>query len=157
MARKDVTPRKRGNGSFKKFGIGLLGGLVGGMLAIGLFFYATDGVGTNSSGTTEGYTDTSGNVQVSNVQYDVDSDVTSAVKKVQNSVVSIINLQNVSQNDPFGGLFGTEQSEGNEGDNDSSLQPASEGSGVIYKKEGDSAFLVTDRKITRLNFSHVST
>src|SRR5699024_11995603 len=77
MARKDVTPRKRGNGSFKKFGIGLLGGLVGGMLAIGLFFYATDGVGTNSSGTTEGNTDTSGNVQVSNVQYDVDSDVTS--------------------------------------------------------------------------------
>ncbi len=145
MDRKDVTPKKQRNSGFKKFGIGLLGGLIGGALAIGVFYYAT-GMNTTDRTSTIGNTDSQGNVQVSNVKYDVDSDVTSAVEKVQDSVVSIINLQNVSQNDPFGGLFGTDQNEGTN-DSDSSLEAASEGSGVIYKKEGDTAYIVTNNHV----------
>lgn len=127
-----------------KIGVGLLSGLVGGALSFGGLYYVTGSnqtTPTTSLGTTKG----TGDNKVSNVTYNVTSDVTSAVSKVQNAVVSIINLQNVKANDQFGGLFGTnEQPNPN---SDKALETASEGSGVIYKKEGNSAFIVTNNHV----------
>ena len=100
---------------------------------------------------TSGVQDNNGQTKVSNVKYDVNSDVTKAVEKVQGAVVSIINLQ---QNNANGleGLFGSGQQGGqgsgteNSGD-DSSLEASSEGSGVIYKVDGDKAYIVTNNHV----------
>ena len=141
MVRKDVTPQKS-NGVMKKFGIGLIGGVLGGMLSIGGVYYATDGFGSSNEPL---ITDTNNNSNttdsnVSNVKVDVTSDITKAVSKVQNAVVSVINLQ-TSQQSLWGSPFETQQQDTKE------LQPASEGSGVIYKKDGKTAYIVTNNHV----------
>lgn len=96
MVRKDVTPHNNKNNALKKFAISLLGGLLGGLIAFGGFYYFTNGNSSNEATTTSGVTDENNKATVSNVKVKVDSDTTSAVKKVQNAVVSVINLQNSS-------------------------------------------------------------
>src|SRR5699024_3459983 len=141
MVRKDVTPHNNKNNALKKFAISLLGGLLGGLIAFGGFYYFTNGNSSNEATTTSGVTDENNKATVSNVKVKVDSDTTSAVKKVQNAVVSVINLQN-SSTDEWG--FGsTEQ----DSDSDSGLETAGEGSGVIYKKDDDKAYIVTNNHV----------
>ncbi|HSJ38033.1 MAG TPA: trypsin-like peptidase domain-containing protein [Planococcus sp. (in: firmicutes)] len=69
-----------------------------------------------------------------NVSSVVTSDVTEVVEATSASVVGVTNLQSGQQN-PLS------QSGGNE------PQEAGAGSGVIYKKEGDSAFIVTNNHV----------
>lgn len=153
MARKDVTPEKKpSSGLLKKLGIGILGGVVGGLLTFGGLYLAMGSSLTNSntSTTTTGVQNSSGETTVSNVKLDVTSDVTEAVEKVQGAVVSIINLQQ-SQTSDFGSIFGQQsgqdgQTEDNTSD-DSTLEAASEGSGVIYKVDGDTAYVVTNNHV----------
>ncbi len=64
--------------------------------------------------------------------------------------MSIINLQQ-SQTSDFGSIFGQQsgqdgQTEDNTSD-DSTLEAASEGSGVIYKVDGDTAYVVTNNHV----------
>lgn len=153
MQRKDVTPdsEKKSNGLMKKFGIGILGGLVGGALAFGGVYAITgsNSSTSNSSTTTNSVKNNSGETKVTNVNLDVNSDVTKAVDKVQDAVVSVINLQSASQSSDtsgFGGLFGGNDSNNAESDG-SDLQAASEGSGVIYKKDGNDAYVVTNNHV----------
>lgn len=141
MAKKDVTPPNSKHGGLKKFGISLLGGLLGGLLAFGGFYYFTAGNASNQATSTAGVTDKNDNATVSNVKVKVNSDTTSAVKKVQNAVVSVINLQSTSSSDWGFGM--SEQ----DSDSDSDLQAASEGSGVIYKKSGNKAYIVTNNHV----------
>ncbi|WP_207696103.1 serine protease DO [Enterococcus sp. DIV0212c] len=155
MQRKDVSPDsdRKQNGLFKKFGIGLIGGLLGGALAFGGAYVIMDQNSSSSnSPTTNSVKDNKGDTKVTNVSLDVNSDVTKAVDKVKDSVVSVINLQSPSQNTDasgFGGLFGG--NDGSESDNSktdgSDLQAASEGSGVIYKKDGKTAYVVTNNHV----------
>ena len=71
------------------------------------------------------------------ISYNVNSDVTQAVNKVSDAVVGVINMQQTN--------FFTQ--EGNEGT----------GSGVIYKKSGDKAYVVTNHHvIERANEIEVS-
>ncbi|MCA5012069.1 MULTISPECIES: S1C family serine protease [unclassified Enterococcus] len=153
MQRKDVTPDsdKKQNGVFKKFGIGLVGGLLGGALAFGGAYAITGQNNSSNNNTTTNTTvkDTKGDTKVTNVSLDVNSDVTKAVEKVQNSVVSVINLQSTSQNSDFGSLFGGQNGNEANGDesNGSDLEAASEGSGVIYKKDGKTAYVVTNNHV----------
>lgn len=156
MDRKDVTPNsnKNKNGLMKKLGIGIAGGLIGGSLAFGGLYAVTDMGNNNSSNTSElTPTDNSSDTKVSNVNVNVNSDITKAVDKVQNAVVSVINMQSVSQNSSslYGGLF---DERGQNGTSDSSdtaddadLEAASEGSGVVYKKDGDTAYIVTNNHV----------
>lgn len=129
----------------KKIGISLLSGVVGGALSFGGLYYIANGNQSSSSTSSVSSTNSSGKTTVSNVTYNVTSDVTTAVSKVQDAVVSIINLQNTSSNDQLGGLFGSDES--NSSSNDSTLETASEGSGVIYKKSGDTAYIVTNNHV----------
>lgn len=156
MQKKDVTPNsdKKQNGLFKKFGIGLVGGLLGGALAFGGAYVITGQTpsSSNSSTTTNSVKDNKGDTKVTNVNLDVTSDVTKAVDKVKDSVVSVINLQSPSQSTAdggFGSIFGG--NDGSESDNSkadgSDLQAASEGSGVIYKKDGKTAYVVTNNHV----------
>lgn len=89
------------------------------------------GTGNNSS-TTSGNQNSAGETVVENVKVNVDSDITKAVDKVQDAVVSVINLQSQNQSSGFGGLFG--QQEESSSSDDSNLESYSEGSGVIYKR-----------------------
>lgn len=151
MDKKDVTPssEKKSSGVFKKLGLGIVGGLIGGSLAFG-GFYAVMSPTFNSSPTVT-KTDTSKDTKVSNINYNVKSDVTTAVEKVQDSVVSVINLQNQNQGSDlgsFGGLFGQSPDSSNDSQNaEGDLQAASEGSGVIYKKDGKYAYVVTNNHV----------
>lgn len=153
MARKDVTPEKKpSSGLLKKLGIGILGGVVGGLLTFGGLYLAMGLSLTNSttSTTTTGVQNSSGETTVSNVKLDVTSDVTEAVEKVQGAVVSIINLQQ-SQTSDFGSIFGQQSGQDGQTDentsDDSTLEAASEGSGVIYKVDGDTAYVVTNNHV----------
>lgn len=146
MAKKDVTPRSKKNGWIKKFGIGLLGGIIGGLLVIGGFYYFANGsinpFQANETTSSSGVKDDNQNVKVSNVKVDADSDTSDAVEKVQNAVVSVINLQSTSTQEN-GEIFGTEQQE----NDDSDEEAAGEGSGVIYKKDGNDAYIVTNNHV----------
>lgn len=129
----------------KKIGISLLSGVVGGALSFGGLYYIANGNQSSSSTSSVSSTTSSGKTTVSNVTYNVTSDVTTAVSKVQDAVVSIINLQSTSSNDQLGGLFRSDESDSSS--NDSTLEIASEGSGVIYKKSGDTAYIVTNNHV----------
>lgn len=84
--------------------------------------------------------------KTSNVVYNNTTNTTKAAKKVQDAVVSVINYQkntDSSLNDLYNQMFG--------GDNDKrskdDLSVYSEGSGVIYRKEGGSAYIVTNNHV----------
>lgn len=87
-----------------------------------------------SSGQTNGETE--------QVRVEVTSDITDAVDKVEGAVVSVINMQERNM-DTIEGIFGTSESSAQE----SELQTAGEGSGVIYKTDGDSSYVVTNNHV----------
>ena len=121
--------------------IGLLGGLLGAFIlltAAGVSFTNTTDTGVKTAKTV----------------YSNTTDTTKAVKKVQNAVVSVINYQEDSSsdslNDLYGRIFGggdrSDSSQENSKDSDG-LQVAGEGSGVIYKKDGKEAYIVTNNHV----------
>lgn len=133
------------NNLLKRFGVSLAGGILGGGLVFGgAQLLSNDSANSTHSNTT---IENKGDTQVSTISYDVKSDTTKAVDKVQNAVVSVINLQKQqATNDPFGGLFGEGNSSSNDEEN-GDLQTSSEGSGVIYRKDGDHAYIVTNNHV----------
>ncbi|WP_396420758.1 S1C family serine protease [Lactococcus cremoris] len=124
----------------------LLTGVVGGAIALGgsaIYQSTTNQLGNaNRSNTTS--------TKVSNVSVNVNTDVTSAIKKVSNSVVSVMNYQKQNSQSDFSSIFG-----GNSGSSSAndSLQLSSEGSGVIYKKSGGDAYVVTNYHVIAGNSS----
>ena len=121
--------------------IGLLGGLLG-------TFILLTAAGVSFTNTTD-----TGVKTVKTVYTNI-TDTTKAVKKVQNAVVSVINYQEGSSsdslNDLYGRIFGggdsSDSSQENSKDSDG-LQVAGEGSGVIYKKDGKEAYIVTNNHV----------
>lgn len=117
--------------------LGFLGG-VGGTLVVNQFSNST----------------TVGGSKVSNVTYNNTTNTTKAVKVVQNAVVSVINYQSQSTSSDlsnfYSQIFGNNNDNNNstnEENSDGELSIASEGSGVIYKKSGDSAYIVTNNHV----------
>lgn len=125
--------KSKNNSLWRKLGLGLVGGDRW-RTTDSWHFYAAMGTGNNSSTATSGNQNSAGETVVENVKVNVDSDITKAVDKVQDAVVSVINLQSQNQSSGFGGLFG--QQEESSSSDDSNLEAYSEGSGVIYKKTG---------------------
>ena len=111
------------------FIVGFLGGIAG-MLTYPLLQPTHNGTSTTSSGTT---------TSVSNVTYDNQTSVTKAVKTVQDAVVSVINYQANANN--ANSIFGTAPESSDE------LAVANEGSGVIYKKEDNHAYIGTNNHV----------
>lgn len=84
----------------------------------------------------------------SKVSYSNTNDTTKAVEKVREAVVSVINYQsNSSSNDLYMQMFGGNLDNNTNNGSDSDLSIASEGSGVIYKKDGNSAYVVTNNHV----------
>ncbi|MGT2712407.1 S1C family serine protease [Streptococcus oriscaviae] len=110
------------------FVVGFVGGLAGALVAP--LFQTSNSIPQTQSST--------GSTTVSNVQYDNETSTTKAVEKVQNAVVSVVNYQQASNN--LTSIFGNTESS-------DELAVAGEGSGVIYKKEGDTAYIVTNTHV----------
>ena len=112
--------------------IGLLGGLLGAFILL-------TAAGVSFTNTTDN------GVKTAKTVYTNITDTTKAVKKVQNAVVSVINYQEGSSSDSLNDLYGRIFGGGDS--SDSGLQVAGEGSGVIYKKDGKEAYIVTNNHV----------
>ncbi|GGH80569.1 serine protease Do [Pullulanibacillus pueri] len=128
------------NGRGKTFLSGLLGAFVG----IFIFFIASPYLqnhgllpnhsndATSVSGTQTTNTSTTTQPQnTKNVSLNVTDSVETAVDKVSSSVVAVINMQNTN-----GGFL-----------QENALQETGIGSGIIYKKSGDYAYIVTNNHV----------
>ncbi|MBO0457712.1 trypsin-like peptidase domain-containing protein [Enterococcus hulanensis] len=150
MIRKDITPTpKKSPGFFRRFGISLLGGVLGAVLTIGIFYVANGSLLAPNNQTASG-SPSAGNTKVSNMKVDVNSDITDAASKVQDAVVSVINLQKQQSQSGLGGfsdIFGNGNDDQQSQDDSGQLEEASEGSGVIYKLEGKTAYIVTNNHV----------
>lgn len=133
-------PKDRKNSPIKN---GIVGGLIGGgMVAlIGASLLFGSGILGNGSGT-----DDAGNPAINetvkDIAVNVTTDTTAAVEKVQDAVVSIINMQAGNTN-----MFGFDLPQSSSDTTNGTLETSSEGSGVIYKIEGDLAYIVTNNHV----------
>ncbi|MFC6347568.1 S1C family serine protease [Vagococcus carniphilus] len=161
MMRKDVTPNSsksnkekvvynqpKNNSYMKRFGVSLLAGALGGMLVVG--GYTAINHNSNSSDKVTSVTPSksevndTGKTKVQNAKVDVSTDVTKAVKNVEDAVVSVTTLQKQqSQLSDLERIFGPSDNNKNDGE----LAEASEGSGVIYRKDGNKAYIVTNNHV----------
>ncbi|MBB4826971.1 serine protease Do [Sporosarcina luteola] len=118
-------PAKRRGGFFPA----LLGAIVGGFLVWLLVYITTD----KQDQTTLVKQDETGqnNLQSERVSVDINTDITEIVDDVADAVVGITNLQTVRD---FWSASETTRETGT-------------GSGVIYKKEGDKAYIVTNHHV----------
>ena len=134
-----TNPPRKSGGSWKS---GLIGGLIGGLIialvGVGLAFSYLPKDNSSVPDTTTN----KGNVVTSNVKANVTTDTTKAVEQVEDAVVSVANMQKQNQQGMLGGDYS--QSKSNDSSN---LETTSEGSGVIYKKDGDTAYVVTNNHV----------
>ena len=122
--------------------VGVLAGLLGGGAALGINSAistyrncATTKVPAGSS--------KSGGTSVSKNKASLTNETTKAYNATKNAVVSVINKQATSSSDSlYGNVTGGSTSSGS-----GSLETASEGSGVIYKKSGNVAYVVTNNHV----------
>ncbi|MDR1473180.1 MAG: trypsin-like peptidase domain-containing protein [Lactobacillales bacterium] len=128
--------------SKKIFLVSLAGGALSALLIVGGTYVLDNNLLNNQTTSVKN----AGNNTVSKNVYKNTSNVTEVVKKVQPAVVSVVNLQSSkAAAADFGSLFGDSESE--KSSDSGELEPISEGSGVIYKKEGDKAYLVTNNHV----------
>lgn len=159
MSGQSQTPQN-GKSKFwlKVAGIGLVAGLVGGGLSLGIGNMIENHVQTSSTSVPAG-SNKSGGTKVNENKASLNNQATKAYDSTKDAVVSVINKQKVQSSDQgIIGMFGGQIS-GGSSDSDSSnssqsqssgkLQTASEGSGVIYKKSGNSAYIVTNNHVVK--------
>ncbi|MER2109595.1 MAG: trypsin-like peptidase domain-containing protein [Desemzia incerta] len=111
-------------------------------LLVGVVTLTLAGCQTASNEGTESADQDPNEAETTQVRVEVTSDITESVEKVEGAVVSVINMQQ-QNTEGFNGLFGTTES----AQEDDQLQTAGEGSGVIYKTEGDSSYVVTNNHV----------
>ncbi|CAM3218832.1 S1C family serine protease [Vagococcus fessus] len=139
--RSTQTPQSN-KGFFK----GILGGLIGGAVAVG----ATVLLIKPAPLTQEVPQSTNSTAKTSKLKLDVESNTSTAIEKVQDAVVSVVNLQKKEQLNDFERFFGQlngQQEQPQKEKSDDELEASSEGSGVIYRKDGKKAYIVTNNHV----------
>lgn len=139
------TPPPKRNKSKGKFGyfLSALIGVIVGALLVWLIVPNNLNNDTAGSSTTTTQISKSDPVKVST---DISTATTEAVDKVDDAVVGVVNLQK-SQQDLWGS-FGNGGSQGGQtSTQESTTEEAGTGSGVIYKKDGDKAYIVTNNHV----------
>ncbi len=137
----------------KVAGVGLVAGLIGGGFSLGIGNVIENHVQTASTNVPAG-SSKSGGTKVNKNKANLSNQATKAYDSTKDAVVSVINKQEVqSSNQGIMGMFGG-QTSGDSSSSDGSqnsgkLQTASEGSGVIYKKSGNSAYIVTNNHVVK--------
>ncbi|GKV67331.1 MULTISPECIES: S1C family serine protease [unclassified Sporosarcina] len=110
---------------------GLLGGLIGGLIVWLVVMFATDQSAPVSNQSTADKNPGTLNTQHNQIPMDISTEITGVVDEVATAVVGITNIQTVQD-------FWSANS---------SVQEAGTGSGVLYKKEGDKAYIVTNHHV----------
>ena len=130
--------------------VGLFAGLIGGGIALGINNLVQHHEEVTSTRVPAG-SNKSGGTKVNKNKADLNGEASQAYKSVQGAVVSVINKQKVQQSSGTLGIFGYGSSNGsnNDSSSDNKLETASEGSGVIYKKSGNSAYVVTNNHVVK--------
>ncbi|PID03190.1 MULTISPECIES: S1C family serine protease [unclassified Sporosarcina] len=118
------NPKRRGS-----FWPGLLGALLGGLIVFLTMMYA--GGSSHEDTTRIEKKESKTASEHAQVSIDISSEVTDVVDDVANAVVGITNIQTVQD-------FWSSTT---------STQEAGSGSGVLYKKEGDKAYIVTNHHV----------
>ena len=154
MSDQNQKQRKTKNKFWLKVaGVGLVAGLIGGGLSLGIGNVIENHVQTASTNVPAG-SSKSGGTKVNKNKANLSNQATKAYDSTKDAVVSVINKQEVqSSNQGIMGMFGG-QTSGDSSSSDGSqnsgkLQTASEGSGVIYKKSGNSAYIVTNNHVVK--------
>ena len=154
MSDQNQKPRNTKNKFWLKVaGVGLVAGLIGGGLSLGIGNVIENHVQTSSTNVPAG-SNKSGGTKVNKNKANLSNQATKAYDSTKDAVVSVINKQEVqSSNQGIMGMFGG-QTSGDSSNSDGSqnpgkLQTASEGSGVIYKKSGNSAYIVTNNHVVK--------
>jgi len=133
----------------------LVAGLLGGGIAYGgINYISNNNVSTSSTSVPTG-SNKSGSASTTNVKVNVSSQATKVFKGNKAAVVSVINLQKQSHSSGWSGILGGDDGSDSDGSSSSSnssssnskLQEYSEGSGLIYKKSGDAAYIVTNNHV----------
>lgn len=113
--------------------VAVAAGVLGGAMTIGAYnWYQNNNVSNNDSQAT---------TKVSNVKVNVSTQATTAFNKIKRAVVTVEAYQKADTNS-LDSLFGF-----SDGSNSSKTTSESEGSGVIYKKEGNTAYIVTNNHV----------
>ncbi|MGF2385143.1 S1C family serine protease [Lentilactobacillus otakiensis] len=125
----------------------IAGALGGGITYSGVSYFNNNNNGTGTelvSGTNK-----NGNTKVSNVKVNLNTQAEKAFNATKSTVVSVINLQKQSSNDDtLSGILGQIQGGSSSSKKSSGeLEASSEGSGVIYKKSGNTAYIVTNNHV----------
>lgn len=130
--------------------VAAIAGLLGGGVAYGGASFIHNQMESSNTAVPTG-SNTTGTTKTSNVKVNVSSQSSKAFSTIKDSVVSVINLQKANTNDSdsiISSIFGNESSSSSKSSSSSSeLETASEGSGVIYKKSGDTAYIVTNNHV----------
>lgn len=138
--------QKNSGGGFKSFLLPLLAGIIGALLVLGAYLLFT---GSDEEEAQEAQTDeetaseVDSNQDLSEVKQQLEeenadkqiTDTTAAVQKAKPAVVSVINMQRIQSIIPG---INTSSDEAEE---------AGSGSGVIYKTDGDTAYVVTNHHV----------
>lgn len=143
----EPQPRKRRGGiTLTKVAVtAAVAGLLGGGVAYGGISYINNS-GINDTAVPSS-SNSNGNTKTSNVTVNVSSQSTKAFNQVKGAMVSVVNLQKQnSSSNTLGQLFG-DSSSSNSSKSKSELEEASEGSGVVYKKDGNTAYIVTNNHV----------
>lgn len=129
------------SGTTKVVVMSLVAGMLGGGIVIGgdNAYEAWQQNHISSSSKT-----TTGNVKVQTTKAESNS-ATKAFNSVSGAVVSVINLQKSSTNSTLNSIFGSSSSSSSS--KKSTLETASEGSGVIFKKSNGIAYIVTNNHV----------
>ncbi len=131
----------------KVAGVGLLAGLIGGGVTLGINGAIQHHEAAVSTRVPMG-SNKSGGTKVNGNKANLNTQSTKAYDSVQSTVVSVLNKQKVQQGNGALGIFGTIQGgEGSSSSDSNKLETASEGSGVIYKKSGNTAYIVTNNHV----------
>ena len=134
--KQSQPPKEKKMSLVKVFIIALLGGVLGGCGILGVYaiyqHYNNDTVTQDNR---------KGKTVTSNIKVTETNQATKAFDKVKDAVVSVeaYSTNSNSIDDLFGNITG--------GDSSESATSESEGSGVIYKKDGNTAFIVTNNHV----------
>lgn len=136
-------PRKTNHLIAKTAVIGVVAGLIGG----GVSYTALDQINQNSVTNTNNSAQTSvstNNAKLSKQSAKTSGTMTSAYNHVKGAVVSVINLKRESSSgqDDFYSLFGDSKKS-----KSGKLQTYSEGSGVVYMKNNNKGYIVTNNHV----------
>ncbi len=139
----------KNKGLWTVFITALIAGLIGGGIAFGTANYLSNRQSETATAVPSG-SNSSGSTKVSNVKVNVSNQSEKAYSSIKNAVVTVINLKkesSSSNNSLFGSIFGESSSSSNSSSNSNKLETYAEGSGVIYKKSGNAAYVVTNNHV----------